>query len=362
MNKIILKYLLKNFLSKFLLVFIVVYFFGIILNLFEEIEFFKNENVSFILPLVMTIIYIPSLLIKISPFIIFVSSMFFVINIRNNQDLLILKVFGYSNLKIFFILAFTAFLIGWSLLLIITPITSNMAKQYEKTKANYSRDIDHLVTFNKNGLWIKENQKNSQRIITAKKPVGIKLTDLTIFNLDNNANLISKITAKEANIESNNWELNEVIIFKPENDILVSENKEIYKIKSIYNYEKINSLFKNFDTMSFLDILVNKNKLSEKGYNEFFLNQNLHTMLALPFFCFIMTAIASIFTLNTLKKTDNLRYSFLGLITCIFVFYFKDLSLALGQTSRMPLILSIWTPVITLSFFIFIGLLQINEK
>ena len=310
----------------------------------------------------MTIIYIPSLLIKISPFIIFVSSMFFVINIRNNQDLLILKVFGYSNLKIFFILAFTAFLIGWSLLLIITPITSNMAKQYEKTKANYSRDIDHLVTFNKNGLWIKENQKNSQRIITAKKPVGIKLTDLTIFNLDNNANLISKITAKEANIESNNWELNEVIIFKPENDILVSENKEIYKIKSIYNYEKINSLFKNFDTMSFLDILVNKNKLSEKGYNEFFLNQNLHTMLALPFFCFIMTAIASIFTLNTLKKTDNLRYSFLGLITCIFVFYFKDLSLALGQTSRMPLILSIWTPVITLSFFIFIGLLQINEK
>jgi len=75
-----------------------------------------------------------------------------------------------------------------------------------------------------------------------------------------------------------------------------------------------------------------------------------------------MTAIALIFTLNTLKKSDNLKYTFLGLITCVVVFYFKDLSLALGQTSRMPLILSIWTPVLTLSFFIFIGLLQINEK
>ena len=31
-----------------------------------------------------------------------------------------------------------------------------MSKYYEKTKSNYSRDIDHLVTFNKNGLWIKE--------------------------------------------------------------------------------------------------------------------------------------------------------------------------------------------------------------
>ena len=33
---------------------------------------------------------------------------------------------------------------------------------------------------------------------------------------------------------------------------LLQEKIEIYNIVSIYNYEKINSLFKNFDTMSFL--------------------------------------------------------------------------------------------------------------
>ena len=41
-----------------------------------------------------------------------------------------------------------------------------MSKYYEQTKSNYSRDIDHLVTFN-NGLWIKENLLNKQRIIAA---------------------------------------------------------------------------------------------------------------------------------------------------------------------------------------------------
>ena len=50
----------------------------------------------------LTTIYIPSMLIKISPFIIFISSMIFMIKIRNNKDLLILKVFGFSNLKIFY--------------------------------------------------------------------------------------------------------------------------------------------------------------------------------------------------------------------------------------------------------------------
>ena len=72
-----------------------------------------------------------------------------------------------------------------------------MSKYYEKTKSNYSQDIDHLVTFNKNGLWIKENFNSKQRIISATKPDGLKLLNLTIFHLDKNSNLIEKISSKE---------------------------------------------------------------------------------------------------------------------------------------------------------------------
>ena len=38
----------------------------------------------------------------------------------------------------------------------------------KKQNLNYSRDIDHLVTFNKNGLWIKENLKNGQELLLQK--------------------------------------------------------------------------------------------------------------------------------------------------------------------------------------------------
>ena len=34
-----------------------------------------------------------------------------------------------------------------------------MVKYYEKTKSNYSKDTDHLVTINRNGVWIKETKK-----------------------------------------------------------------------------------------------------------------------------------------------------------------------------------------------------------
>ena len=42
MNKVILKYLLQNFLKNFLVFVAIFYCFGILLNLFEEVEFFKN--------------------------------------------------------------------------------------------------------------------------------------------------------------------------------------------------------------------------------------------------------------------------------------------------------------------------------
>ena len=362
MNKIILNYLLKNFLKTFFIVILIFYCFGVILNLFEEIEFFKNIDVSIFMPLILTSIFIPSMIIKILPFIIFISSMWFMLSIRNNKDLLTLKVFGYSNIKIFYILAFTSFVMGWLILLIANPITSSMAKYYEITKSNYAKDIDHLVTFNKNGLWIKENLESKQRIISASKPEGINLVDVTIFHLDKKSNLIEKISSNKANIKDNNWVLEEVTIFKPINGILEEEKFNTYSINSIYDFDKINSLFKNFDTMSFLNLIINYNNLLKNGYNKTFLDQSLHSMLSLPFFLFLMTALASILTMNTLKRSDNIKFIILGLLISVLIFYFKDLSLALGQTDRIPLILAVWAPVIALTLFTFIGVLQINEK
>ena len=101
MNSILLNYILKNFIKTFFIVVLIFYCFGLILNLFEEIEFFKNLNVGVLMPLILTSIFIPSMIIKILPFIIFISSMWFMMKIRNNKDLLTLKVFGYSNFKIF---------------------------------------------------------------------------------------------------------------------------------------------------------------------------------------------------------------------------------------------------------------------
>ena len=362
MNKIIINYIVKGFIRNFLVVVAIIYCFSLILNLLEEIEFFKNLNVSILTPIILTSIYVPSLIIKILPFIIFISCLWFMLSIKDNKDLLTIKVFGFSNIKIFLILAICAFTIGWIVLFAINPLTSKMSKYYVQLKANYSRDIDHLISFKRDGLWIKEKVDGKQRYISSKKLENNFLKDLRIFHLDNDTNFVEKIVAKQANINSNEWVLTDVKIFKSNQGVSEKISLDNYKISSNYNLNKINKLFKNFDTISFIDLVFNYNQMTKLGYSKNFLIQSLHTLLILPFFLLLMTGIASTLALGNLKKRNNLQMTFIGLILVIIVFYLKDFSLALGQIEKVPLILSIWAPIIILSLITLIGVIQINEK
>ena len=128
------------------------------------------------------------------------------------------------------------------------------------------------------------------------------------MNLDNKFNLVDKIYSEKADISNNQWQLEKVIINKFQNGILTEVKKSNYSIRSKYDYKKINNLFKNFDTMSFLDLILKYNELQNQGYNKAYLDQNLNSMLSLPFFLFIMTALASILTMNTLKKSNNFKF------------------------------------------------------
>ena len=59
------------------------------------------------------------------------------------------------------------------------------------------------------------------------------------------------------------------------------------------------------------------------------------------------------------KKHEN--YHFWLNYLCFDIFL-KDLSLALGQTNRIPLSMASWIPLIVISIFSSVGILQINEK
>jgi len=109
-------------------------------------------------------------------------------------------------------------------------------------------------------------------------------------------------------------------------------------------------------------LILNYSQLNSKGYTKKLLNKKINKFLSLPFFLFLMVVLAAIFTIGSLKNKQNFYYILISILTCVSVYYFKDLSIALGQTEKISLTLSVWIPIIVISLFCSIGVIQINEK
>lgn len=361
MNKILNQYLLVNFFKVFINTVFIFFSLGILLNLFEEIEFFKNLDQSMHLPVMLTLSFVPTLIIELMPFIVFLSSMFYFVSIRSNKDLLSIKIFGYSNLKITLIITFFTFLMGWVLLLFITPITSTLVKFYETEKSKYSRDVDHLISVNKNGLWIKEITNNGYKIINAEKIEGQNLKKISIFIFSTENKILRRIEAESAIILDNPWKMKNAHVYEDNNG-----NKKVWHEEYDFYTEKvldkINSLFRNLNTLSFFDLVKDYKYLNEIGYSKKLLNTTIHKFVALPFFISLMVVLAAIFTIGSSDARQNYYYVIISILISVIIFYFKDLSIALGQTGKINLILSIWMPVVVIGLFCSMGLIQINEK
>ena len=137
---------------------------------------------------------------------------------------------------------------------------------------------------------------------------------------------------------------------------------EDYEFETTNTAEKINSLYRNLNTISFVDLILNYKKLNEKGYSKKILDEKINKFSSLPVFLFLMVVLAAIFTIGSLKNKQNFYYVLISILTCVAIYYFKDLSMALGQTEKISLVLSVWVPIILISLFCSIGVIQINEK
>ena len=71
------KYLVKSYLVLLLQITLIFSSLIFILNIFEEINFFKDTNVSFYLPIALTFLNVPTILYDIFPFIFLIATQAF---------------------------------------------------------------------------------------------------------------------------------------------------------------------------------------------------------------------------------------------------------------------------------------------
>ena len=358
---IINKYLAIEF-TKIVINAILIFFcLGFIMNLFEEINFFKDVNIGIYIPILLTSLKVPTLVHSMLPFIILISGIWFFLKIKKSDELTAMKISGMSNLSVILIPSIISILLGIIFVTMINPITSISLKKYEMLKGEYEEDKDYLATITKNGIWIKEKNINKNNIIRASNLKDHNLMILTIYEFDKDNNFVKRIDADYAIISSHNWKLKNVKILD-ENGNLLSENLDEITYKSIYDLEKIKSLYSNLDTVPFWQINEEIKLLEERGYSTKEMETKLHRSLAFPFFLLSMVILSGVFTLGISFKENNLIYIFMTIITCILIYFFNDFSAVLGKTERLSVETAVWMPILIIFIFSAVGMIYANQK
>ena len=125
---IINKYITKEFLKIIFNMSVTFFFLGFIINLFEEINFFKDYETGINLPIILTSMLIPSLLYNMFPFIIFLSGIWFFLKIKKTDEIVAMKVSGMSNFSIIVVPSILSIILGVFFVTSLNPITSVLVK------------------------------------------------------------------------------------------------------------------------------------------------------------------------------------------------------------------------------------------
>jgi len=88
----------------------------------------------------------------------------------------------------------------------------------------------------------------------------------------------------------------------------------------------------------------------------------IYKVATYPLLLAIMTVLSSIIMLNTKKSNSKIIKIVIGLFFSVVIYYINNLFNVMGSTEKIPLMISIWTPIIFLTLVNLIMLININEK
>ena len=352
------KYILSLFIKTLLEITLVFFALILITNTFEEMNFFKDENVSVYYPIFLSFLNVPSVVFDTLPFIFLVSTLFFFIKLINKNELSIFKYTGITNNKILFTIVSFSFIIGIFLIFGFYTFSSKLKKQYLFIKNDFTSDDKYLAVITENGLWIRDEIYGTINIINADRISENILNNVSIVQFDSNYNLIRTIESEEVDIKSKKWIVKKPRVTK-EN---ITKKIDFLKIDSNFDIELINNLFSNLSSMSLFELSKLKKDYLKLGYSTVGIEVHQNKIISVPLYLTIMTLLSGIIMFNSKYRKSKVFNVILGISLSVLIYYINYFSGLLGETKKIPIILSVWLPLIILMLISLIGIVRLNEK
>jgi len=235
--------------------------------------------------------------------------------------------------------------------------SSSLKHNYLNIKNQFSKDNKYLALVNENGLWIKEEINNNTYIINGEILEKNNLKNITITQLDEEFNLKEMKLVEAANISENNWELENILVFK---EGMLAEKYDDAIHFSNFNINKISNTYSNLASQNIFELFKSLEDFKSLGISTREISSFIHQIFSYPVYFTIMT-MAGVILMFNVKKT-KIWMLIAGVLASVIFYYVYYFSKILGINERIPVYLSTWLPHLLFLLICLNGVIKLNEK
>ena len=105
-----------------------------------------------------------------------------------------------------------------------------------------------------------------------------------------------------------------------------------------------------------------KNKYNDINYSSIEVDSAIQKIFSFPFYLMLMTILSSTIMMNIKQNKTKVFHLIFGILISVIIYYLSFFFEELGKNEQVPVIVSIWIPLLMISIVSVINLIRINEK
>lgn len=293
----------------------------------------------------MAFLHMPVLGIKMMPFAVLLGGVFCFIKLSRSQELVATRAAGVSAWDFLLPPLAVAIALGIFVVLGVTPVSSNMLDQFSKLEAKYIKGEASQLSISTNGLWLRQGDQNGQAVIHALTVAdqGVHLDDVIVFFFSASDHLIGRIDARSAQLGQGAWDMRDAWVSGPDG---IPHHHDAYQTKTTLTPQQIQESFAPPDTLSFWALPRFIHAAENAGFSAIRYRLYLYSLLTLPILLAAMVFMAASFSLKLSRGGGLGKVVLISALSGFAVYFFSDLTRALGQTAILPAWLAATAPAL----------------
>jgi len=207
-------------------------------------------------------------------------------------------------------------------------------------------------------LWIKDQIDEKIYIINSSEVSDNFLINNFITEFSDKFEVLRNIQSDNIDVSGKEWIIYNAKIYNKNN----YEIKEKIKLKSNFDYKRIQSLYSDLSSLDIFKLIELRNNYKKLNYSLTEVNLQILKLLSYPIYLLLMTILSALIMFRIKRlSTTMLKISF-GLFLSVIIYYINNFFLVMGSNERITLILAVFAPLITLGLINSFLYYRINEK